>query len=80
METTVKKTVRDMAFNKVVYNILKENISAQNDDSVLYLEVLKAYGCSPNMRATTLENRIKEGTLPSRNTVARYRRQYKAMV
>ena len=74
METTVKKTVMDAVVGKRVYDVLKNNEEARDNDSTLYLEVLKGYGCSPNMRATTLEKRVNEGMLPSRDTVTRYRR------
>ena len=74
METTVKKTVMDAVVGKKVFDALKANADARDNDSVLYLEVLKGYGCSPNMRATTLEKRVNEGILPSRDTVTRYRR------
>lgn len=74
MKTTVKKTVTDAIVGKKVYDALKNNEAARDNDSTLYLEVLKGYGCSPNMRATTLEKRVTEGVLPSRDTVTRYRR------
>lgn len=66
--------MKNMIVGKRVYYALTNNVKARDDDSVLYIDVLKQYGCSTNMRATTLEKRVSEGVLPSRDTVTRYRR------
>lgn len=76
MKTTVNKEVKNMVVAKRVYDVLKTNKEARDSDSVLYLNVLGQYGCSSNMRATTLERRVAEGVLPSRDTVTRYRRYF----
>lgn len=59
-----------------VNNILEKYSDARDDDSILYSRLLKEeYNCSDNMRYITLERRIKEGILPSRDLVTRLRRK-----
>ena len=61
---------------KRVENVLKRNAAARDNDSILYTAVLQEeYNCSSNMRATTLEKRVTDGVLPSRDTVTRFRRK-----
>lgn len=61
---------------KRVENVLRHNVEARDNDSVLYTELLRTqYNCSSNMRYTTLEKRVNEGVLPSRDLVTRLRRK-----
>lgn len=76
MKTTMNNEAKKMIAGRRVFDVLRENAKSRDDDSVLYVEVLKKYGCSTNMRATTLEKRVSEGVLPSRDTVTRYRRYF----
>lgn len=75
MKTTMNKDMQRLVIMKKVDNVLRNHESARDDDSVLYSTLLtEEYGCSVNMRATTLEKRVAEGILPARDTVTRYRR------
>ena len=61
---------------KRIQNVLERNTVARDDDSILYSTLLKEeYGCSDNMRYTTLEKRVREGVLPSKDIVTRLRRK-----
>lgn len=61
---------------KRIENVLRHNESARDNDTILYTELLRTqYNCSNNMRYTTLEKRVRDGVLPSRDVVTRLRRK-----
>lgn len=69
--------------SKIVKNILREEKQARNDDSYLYLEVLKVYECVLGLNVTYtsvqdfLTNPLYIG-FPSFHTVSRARRKVQA--
>lgn len=76
MKTTMNKETKNLIILKRVENVLRKYAEARDDDSILYTKLLgEEYGCSVNMRATTLEKRVAEGVLPSRDTATRFRRK-----
>lgn len=67
--------VKNDVVKNVVKNVLTKHIDTRDSDSHCYERVLECYGVSKNMRYTTLEKRIRDGILPSRDTVTRIRRK-----
>lgn len=66
----------EMVATKRVKNVLERNFESRDNDSVLYTVLLREeYNCSDNMRYTTLEKRVRDGVLPSRDIVTRIRRK-----
>jgi len=67
--------VKNDVVKKVIENVLGNYPGTRDNDSYCYERVLERYGVSKNMRYTTLEKRVRDGVLPSRDTVTRLRRK-----
>ena len=71
-----KETTKKLVATKRVKNVLFRNLESRDNDSILYATLLKEeYNCSDNMRYGTMEKRVREGVLPSRDLVSRIRRK-----
>lgn len=66
--------IKNDVVKQIVKDILTEHPETRDDDSRCYERVIEHYGMSKNMRFVTLEKRVRNGELPSRDTVVRLRR------
>ena len=72
----MKSKIENLIATQRVVNVLKNEPATRDNDSLLYICLLQTqYGCSRLMRDVTVEDKVREGELPSRDFVTRVRRR-----
>ncbi len=61
--------------NRITEKVLKDNKKARDDDNVLYLAVLELLGISAKTPLTKVFTLVRNGTIPSLQSVSRARRK-----